>query len=110
MANSAGKPRSKPLAFRPPGYIAVEGPIRVGKSTLARFLADRLHARRIEDCEDNPFLAAFYRENPGAALRAEMYFLSERERRLREALAAETTGAMVADFLLEKDKLFAYLS
>ncbi len=110
MPRKPTTPLAAPPAFRPPAYIAVEGPIRVGKSTLARFLADRLHARRIEDCEDNPFLADFYREKPGAAFRAQMYFLSERERRLREALAAEKAGARVADFIFEKDKLFAYLS
>ena len=46
-------------AFKPPRYIVVEGPIRVGKSTLAKVLAERLHARRVFDCEDNPFLADF---------------------------------------------------
>src|SRR5438045_8217802 len=46
---------------QPPRFIAIEGPLRVGKSTLARVLAERLHARRIYDCEDNPFLADFYK-------------------------------------------------
>jgi len=59
-------------AFKPPRYIVVEGPIRVGKSTLARSLADRMHARRVFDCEDNPFLSDFYSEKPGAAFRAQM--------------------------------------
>ena len=64
--------------FRSPRYIVVEGPISVGKSTLARVLAEQMHARRIFDCEDNPFLAEFYNEKPGAAFRAQMYFLYER--------------------------------
>ena len=72
-------------AFQAPRYIVVEGPIRVGKSTLARALAERMHARRIVDCEDNPFLADFYDEKPGAAFRAQMHFLYERHRRLIEA-------------------------
>ena len=55
------------LVIKPPGYIVVEGPIRVGKSTLARILAERLHARRIFDPEDNPLPEGFYREKPGAA-------------------------------------------
>ncbi len=110
MANSEGKPRAKSPAFAPPRYVAVEGPIRVGKSTLARFLADRMHARRVQDCEDNPFLADFYGEKQGAAFRTQMYFLSERHRRLREALAAQEPGAVVADFMFEKDKIFAYLN
>src|ERR1700682_5553752 len=99
---------AKTPAFRPPRIIAVEGPIRVGKSTLARFLADRMHARRVIDCEDNPFLADFYREKPGSAFRAQMYFLMERHRRVQEALSAD--GTVIADFLFEKDKIFAYLN
>ena len=97
-------------AFKPPRYIAVEGPIRVGKSTLAKVLADRLHARRVFDCEDNPFLSDFYREKDGAAFRAQMHFLFERQRRLRETNPAETPGAVVSDFLFEKDKIFAYVN
>jgi deoxyguanosine kinase len=48
--------------FKAPRHIVVEGPIRVGKSTLAKALAERLHARRLFDCEgaENPFLADFY--------------------------------------------------
>jgi deoxyguanosine kinase len=99
---------AKPPAFEPPRYIAIEGPLRVGKTTLARFLADRMHARRIIDCEDNPFLADFYRERMGSAFRAQMYFLIERHRRVQEALA--TAGTVVADFMFEKDKIFAYLN
>src|ERR1700683_3166579 len=99
MSKPAGKPSSKPLAFTPPRYLAVEGPIRVGKSTLARFLADRMHARRISDSDDNPFLANFYGEKKGSAFATQMYFLSERHQRLREALAVESPGVVVADFL-----------
>ena len=82
----------------------------MGKSTLAKILAERLHARRVLDCEDNPFLADFYNEKPGAAFRAQMYFLMERHRRLREALAVEALGPVLADFLFEKDKIFANLN
>jgi deoxyguanosine kinase len=101
---------SKPDAAKPPRFIAVEGPLRVGKTTLARVLAERLHARRIYDCDDNPFLAGFYREEHGAALAAQMYFLMERQRRLREALAVVTPGPLLADFLMEKDRIFANLN
>jgi deoxyguanosine kinase len=96
-------------AFKAPRYIVVEGPIRVGKSTLAKALAERLHARRILDCEDNPFLADFYDEKPGAAFRAQMYFLYERHRRLVEA-QLEDAAPIVSDFLFEKDKIFAYIN
>ncbi len=107
----ATPPRKKPPAFKLPRYIAVEGPIRVGKSSLARILAERMHARRIQDCdEDNPFLADFYVEKPGASFAAQMYFLNERFQRLRDAFAAEPSGAVVADFIFEKDKIFAYLN
>ena len=97
-------------AFKPPRYVVVEGPIRVGKSTLAKILADRMHARRVFDCEDNPFLKDFYEERPGAAFRAQMYYLIERHRRLAEVNLEETVGALVSDFLFEKDKIFAYLN
>jgi deoxyguanosine kinase len=101
---------ANPPAFEPPRFIAVEGPLRVGKSTLAQILADRMHARRILDCEDNPYLADFYREKSGAAFHAQMYFLMERQRRLRDALVQATPGPVVSDYLLEKDKIFAYIN
>ena len=96
--------------IQPPRFIAIEGPLRVGKSTLARILAERLHARRIYDCEDNPFLADFYKAKPGAGFRAQMYFLIERQKHLREGLAVEAPGLMLSDFLLEKDRIFANLN
>jgi deoxyguanosine kinase len=96
--------------FRAPRHIVVEGHIRVGKSTLARVLAEQLHARRIFDCEDNPFLADFYNEKPGAAFRAQMYFLHERHRRLAEVRPQVDASPIVSDFLFEKDKIFAYVN
>src|SRR5207237_10317024 len=95
---------------QPPRFIAIEGPLRVGKSTLARILAERLHARRVYDCEDNPFLAEFYKEEPGSALRAQMYFMMERQKRLREALAVDSPAPLLSDFLMEKDRIFANLN
>src|SRR5262249_20166302 len=100
-------------APQPPRFIVIEGPLRVGKSTLSRILAERLHARRILDCEDNPFLGDFYRGKPGSAFRAQMYFLMERQRRLREALdgpAGDSPGPILSDFLLEKDRIFANIN
>jgi deoxyadenosine/deoxycytidine kinase len=88
----------------------IEGPIRVGKSTLARVLAEQMHARRIFDCEENPFLAEFYNEKPGAAFGAQMYFLYERHRRLLEAHLEDSAVPVVSDFLFEKDKIFAYIN
>jgi deoxyguanosine kinase len=99
----------KPV-FTPPRHIVVEGPIRVGKSSLAKVLAERLHAHRVFDCTDNPFLADFYEEKPGAAFRAQMYFLMERHRRLAELHPRQVPGPVVSDFLFEKDKIFAYIN
>ncbi|HXJ17781.1 MAG TPA: deoxynucleoside kinase [Candidatus Polarisedimenticolia bacterium] len=104
------QPASKTPAFKAPRYIVVEGPIRVGKSTLAKVLAEQLHARRVFDCEDNPFLPGFYDEEPGAAFRAQMYFLYDRHRRLIEARPEDSPAPIVSDFLFEKDKIFAYIN
>jgi len=97
-------------AFKQPRYVVIEGPIRVGKSTLAKVLAEQMHARRVFDCEDNPFLADFYNEKPGAAFRAQMYFLYERHRRLAETRPEQDAAPIVSDFLFEKDKIFAYIN
>jgi deoxyguanosine kinase len=106
-AKRAPRPERGPQS---PRYIVIEGPLRVGKTTLAKILAERLHARRIYDVEDNPFLGDFYKEKPGAAFRAQMYFLMERQKRIREAMAVEAPGTVLADFLLEKDRIFANLN
>ena len=97
-------------AFKPPRHIVIEGPIRVGKSTLAKALAEQLHARRILDADDNPFLTDFYEEKPGSAFRAQMYFLYERHRRLLDSRPQDNPAPIVSDFLFEKDKIFAYLN
>jgi len=95
---------------RTPRFIVVEGPLRVGKTTLAKILTEKLHARRAYDCDDNPFLSDFYKEKPGSAFRAQMYFLIERQKRLREALASGAPAPVLSDFLLEKDRIFANLN
>lgn len=81
----------------------------MGKSTLAKVLAERMHARRVFDPEDNPFLADFYAEKPGSAFRAQLYFLLERQQRMLEVQKDET-APVVSDFLFEKDKIFAYIN
>ena len=97
--------------FESPRYIAVEGPIRVGKSTLTQILAERMNAQRITEPEDNPFLRAFYEGEPGAAFQAQLAFLIRRFEKLRELdLAARSQKIVITDFIFEKDKLFACLN
>jgi deoxyadenosine/deoxycytidine kinase len=97
--------------FDLPRYIAVEGPIRVGKSTLARILAERLNAQRVVDPEDNPFLGRFYEGEPGAAFQSQFAFLIRRFEQLQALdVGARSNKTVVADFIFEKDKLFACLN
>src|SRR5947208_5310409 len=97
--------------FDLPRYIAVEGPIRVGKTTLSNILAERLHAQRVTDPEQNSFLAPFYEGEQGAAFQAQFAFLVRRFEQLRDLdLAAPSQKVVVSDFIFEKDKLFACLN
>jgi len=100
--------------FEPPNRIAIEGPIRVGKSTLARVLAEKLNARRVVEPENNPFLDRFYQNQAGMGFAAQMWFLMERHEQMLAAEAARKQDAVprpiVADYIFEKDKLFAYVN
>jgi deoxyadenosine/deoxycytidine kinase len=97
--------------FEPPQYIAVEGPIRVGKSTLANIIADRLNAQRVIEPEDNPFLRAFYEGERGAGFQAQFAFLVRRFEQLRALeVGAKSRKTVVADYIFEKDKIFAYIN
>ena len=97
--------------FEPPRYIALEGPIRVGKSTLAKIIAERLNAQRVTEPEDNPFLGAFYDGEPGAAFQAQFSFLIQRFEQLRALeVGPNTRKVVVADYIFEKDKLFANIN
>jgi deoxyguanosine kinase len=97
--------------FELPRYIAVEGPIRVGKSTLARVLGERLAAQRVIEPEDNPFLKAFYEGQPGAAFQTQLAFLIRRFEQLRALdLGPHSNKTVVSDYIFEKDKLFACLN
>jgi deoxyadenosine/deoxycytidine kinase len=92
-------------------YIAIEGPIGVGKSLLAERLATRLDANTILEEAENPFLTDFYAGRPGAALQAQLFYLLSRHRQqmtVRQGdLFAQST---VSDYLFDKDKIFAYLN
>lgn len=97
--------------FEPPRYIAVEGPIRVGKSTLARILAERMNAQRVVEPEDNPFLAGFYEGERGAAFQAQFAFLIRRYEQLRALESGPNSHkTIVADYIFEKDKIFACIN
>lgn len=96
--------------FDPPRFIAVEGPIRVGKSTLAGILADTLRARRIVEPENNPFLEGFYAGKKATAFETQMWFLMERFEQMRSELAQGFESTAVSDYIFEKDKLFAYIN
>ena len=90
-------------------YIAVEGPIAAGKTSLATRLAERLGADPVlERPEDNPFLSRFYQDMARYALPTQIFFLFQRARQL-EPLAQLDLFArpVVADFLIDKDPLFA---
>jgi deoxyadenosine/deoxycytidine kinase len=96
------------LDFR---YIAIEGPAGAGKSALADRLGARLDATVVLDETDNPFLPDFYRERPGAAFQAQLFFTLSRHRQqtmLRQSdLFSQLT---VSDYLFERDKIYAYLN
>jgi deoxyguanosine kinase len=97
--------------FELPRYIAVEGPIRVGKSTLAEVLAERLHAQRVCEPDGNPFLRAFYEGERGAAFQTQMAFLVQRFEQLKALdVGPKSRRVVVADYIFEKDKLFACLN
>lgn len=94
-------------------YVAVEGPIGVGKTTLARVLAAELDASlALEAVEENPFLAHFYREPEVYAFQTQAFFLLSRWRQQRELAEAGILErrAAVADYLLAKDRIFAGLT
>jgi deoxyadenosine/deoxycytidine kinase len=93
-------------------YIVVEGPIGVGKTSLVKRLADHLGAATLlENATDNPFLPRFYRDPRRHALPTQLHFLFDRSRQLRDIAQADLFSAgTVADFLLDKDMLFARLN
>jgi deoxyadenosine/deoxycytidine kinase len=96
------------LQFR---HIAIEGPFGAGKTALAERLGTRLDATVVLEDTENPFLADFYADRPGAALQAQLFYLLGRHRQqttLRQSdLFSQTT---VCDYLFDKDKIFAYLN
>ena len=93
-------------------YIVVEGPIGAGKTSLTQKLADKMGATTLlENATDNPFLPKFYQEPRRYALPTQLHFLFERSRQLRDLAQGDLfNSGTVADFLLDKDMLFARLN
>jgi len=93
-------------------YVVVEGVIGVGKTSLARLLSERLQAKLVlEEVEENPFLKDFYRDRARFAFQTQMHFLFSRYSQQRNLRQMELfRERMVADYLFQKDRIFASLN
>jgi deoxyadenosine/deoxycytidine kinase len=92
-------------------FIAVEGPIGVGKSSLVNLLATRFNAVKVLEHIENPFLHDFYKEKPGAAFQTQLFFLLNRYRQQRELTQSDLFHQVtLCDYIFAKDKIFAYLN
>lgn len=96
------------LPFR---YIAIEGPIGVGKTSLVDLLARRFRGTRVLEDADNPFLDDFYKDKGGAAFRLELFFLLSRYEQLRKIAQRDLfTELVLTDYSFAKSKIFAHLT
>lgn len=96
-----------------PKYIAVEGPIGVGKTSLVRLLAEETGARLVlEDVEENPFLNDFYKDVRGKAFQTQLFFLLSRYRQQQVEFSQFDlfSKGVVSDYLFVKDRIFAHLN
>jgi deoxyguanosine kinase len=93
-------------------HVVVEGPIGVGKTSLARRLAKSFGAElMLEKADENPFLERFYQDPRAAALPAQLYFLFQRAEQLRSLRQVDMfQPRLVADYLFDKDRVFAELN
>jgi deoxyadenosine/deoxycytidine kinase len=95
-----------------PRFIAVEGPIGVGKTTLAKQLAANFNYETfLEQADENPFLERFYQDRRAGALPAQLYFLFQRTRQIQEIRQGDMFQQVrVSDFMIEKDQVFAQVT
>ena len=96
-----------------PRYLAIEGPIGVGKTSLTHMLAKHFNARTLlEEFEDNPFLREFYRDKERVAFQTEVYFLLARYKQQEATIRQQDlfSRALVSDYLFEKTRIFAYMN
>ncbi|MCE5245300.1 MAG: deoxynucleoside kinase [Candidatus Polarisedimenticolia bacterium] len=94
-----------------PRLVAIEGPIGVGKTALARRLCRHWDARLLLEPTENPFLESFYKDRRGSAFAAQIWFLLARHRQQRDIRQGDLfQQAVVSDYLFEKDLIFAYLN
>lgn len=92
-------------------YLAVDGPIGVGKTTLVDMLAQRFEGVRVLEDANNPFLPQFYKDRPGAAFQTELYFLLSRYKQQQEIAQRDLFDRLVAaDYTFPKNRIFAYLN
>jgi deoxyadenosine/deoxycytidine kinase len=93
-------------------YIAIEGVIGAGKTSLAKMISEKLNAKLVlESFEDNPFLEKFYKNPRRYALHTQMYFLMSRYKQLLELRQDDLFhNYIISDYIFEKDKIFAYLN
>ncbi len=93
-------------------YIAIEGPIGVGKTSLAKLISERLNARLVlEEFDRNPFLEEFYSDPRRFAFQTQLFFLLSRFKQQQELLQVDLFHKLLAtDYMFQKDRLFAYLN
>ena len=93
-------------------YIAIEGPIGVGKTSLAQLLSEELGARLVlEDFEDNPFLPDFYKDPERYSFQTQLFFLLQRYRQQQELRQVDMfQNLLITDYMFVKDRLFASLN
>jgi deoxyadenosine/deoxycytidine kinase len=95
-----------------PDFIVIEGPIGVGKTTLAKKLANSFCSEiLLEGADENPFMSKFYENPKAAALSTQLFFLLQRARQMQDLRQGDMFNPVrIADFLMEKDRLFAELT